>query len=163
MRETLEKLLVLSKCGVDGERENASKLLKKLMKKYNISEEQLNEDLEEWYKFKIKNEFELKLLSQVVYKVVGYGVIVESYRKSKTVYMLYLTPNQKIEIEYLFTIYKNDFSIELEKFYKAFISKNNIFPKNAPQKSSDISYEDYMQIYNLMSGINRSNIYKGLK
>ncbi len=115
--------MILSKCGVDGERSNATKLLNKLMKKYNISEEELNSNIQGWYKFIVRNDYEFRLLCQIVYKVIGYGINVKSYRKFKTIFMIYLTPNQKVETEYLFTIYKNDFKLELEKFYKAFIQK----------------------------------------
>ena len=42
--ELLKKLKALSDRGVSGEKENATELLKKLMKKYGISEEEIQED-----------------------------------------------------------------------------------------------------------------------
>ena len=42
--EIIQKLKALSDRGVAGEKENATKLLKKLMKKYRITEEDLQEE-----------------------------------------------------------------------------------------------------------------------
>ena len=41
LEERLKKLLKLSERGIDGEKEAATKILNNLMKKYNITEEQL--------------------------------------------------------------------------------------------------------------------------
>lgn len=51
--EMLKKLLVLSKQGVEGEKINAEKLLNKLLKRYNLTLEDI-EETEAVYKWEIK-------------------------------------------------------------------------------------------------------------
>lgn len=51
LMEKLQKLSELSKRGIGGEKENAELLLKKLMKKYHITEEDLQLKIKNWYKF----------------------------------------------------------------------------------------------------------------
>lgn len=41
------------------------------MKKYNITEEQLKSKSVDWYKFRVYNDWEMKLLFQTIYKVLG--------------------------------------------------------------------------------------------
>ena len=69
LSDTMKKLLELSKRGIDGEKENAEKLLTKMMKKYHISKEDLEkEDIKE-FKIVYKDSFDEKLCCQVYYKV----------------------------------------------------------------------------------------------
>ena len=65
--EILKKLKALADRGIGGEKENAELLLKKYMKKYNISEKELNKDEEKEVYINLKNEIELRLASQILY------------------------------------------------------------------------------------------------
>ncbi len=51
--ELIKKIKALADRGVGGEKENAQKLLKELMQKYNINEEEISED--------IIKEFDIKM------------------------------------------------------------------------------------------------------
>lgn len=165
LEERLKKLLKLSERGIDGEKEAATKILNNLMKKYNITEEQLKSKSVDWYKFRVYNDWEMKLLFQTIYKVLGYGNDYRYIKKSKTTYLFELTLEESIEIEYIFSIYKQDLKKEFDLFYRAFISKNNIFPANAPKPSDDepIDYKKAIKMQSFMSGIENSNIHKALK
>lgn len=165
LEERLKKLLNLSERGIGGEKEAATKILNNLMKKYNITEEQLKSKAVDWYKFRVHNDWEMKLLFQTVYKVLGYGSDAKYIKKSKITYLFELTLEESIEIEYIYSIYKQDLKKEFDLFYQAFISKNNIFPENAPKVSADesIDYKRAMKIQSFMSGIENSNIHKALK
>lgn len=165
LEERLKKLLNLSEKGIDGEKEAATKILNNLMKKYNITEAQLKSKSVDWYKFRVHNDWELKLLFQTVYMVLGYGNDYRYIKKSKITYLFELTLEESIEVEYIYSIYKQDLKKEFDLFYQAFISKNNIFPANAPKASDDepIDYKRAMKIQSFMSGIENSNIHKALK
>ena len=65
--ELLLKLKELAKRGINGEKENADKLLKKLMQKYNITEEELNAKETKIVWVTLKNEAELTICSQILY------------------------------------------------------------------------------------------------
>lgn len=127
----LKKLKALAERGESGERENAAAQLEKLLKKYGISEEELERDAEQLCFFKYSQETERRLLMQIVYSVTGKvgGGTVGTYtgRRRKKV-SVKCTAAQKIEIEALYAFYKVAFEKELETFYSAFYMKNNIYP-----------------------------------
>lgn len=67
----LKKVRALAEHGVGGEAENAEKLLARMMKKYGISEEELDEETRVRHDFTYHGGEEKKILRQVVYKVTG--------------------------------------------------------------------------------------------
>lgn len=68
--EKIKRIKALAENGVGGERESAQAMLKKLMRKHEISEEELiTDNLEEvWFRYKDENE--RKLLVQIFYMVI---------------------------------------------------------------------------------------------
>ena len=68
-KELLRKLRALAERGVGGERQNAQKKLDELIKKYNISDEELEDEVAELYHFKYRGKRESALLVQIMYKV----------------------------------------------------------------------------------------------
>lgn len=127
--EILLKLKELSKKGINGEKENAAKLLEKLMKKYNISEEELNNEEIKGVYINLKNEIEVRLASQILYAFFDNAKLYK-VNKFKVKYYTELTSAQEIEFKYMFSIYLEDFKRQELVFYRAFINKNNIFPKS---------------------------------
>lgn len=163
IREKLQKLSELAKRGIGGEKENAELLLKKLMKKHHITEEELELKIKNWYSFHVDNDLESKLLFQTAYMVCGHKNGTNYRKKSKKTYFLELTAEQKIEIEYIFSIFKEDLNRELESFYTAFIYKNNIFPEDVPKSKDDsTSYAEALKISNYMTNIKKSNVRKAI-
>lgn len=69
--ERLKKLYALAIRGVGGEKEQAQKLLEKLMQKYGVSLAELDEEQIKDFDIEVHGEFERKLLRQVVYKITG--------------------------------------------------------------------------------------------
>lgn len=69
--ELIKKLQRLAERGVGGEKEGAQKKLQQLMKKYDIEESDLSDDKLEDHEWKYHNDFELRLLKQTIYKVMG--------------------------------------------------------------------------------------------
>ena len=67
----LKKIRALGEHGVGGEAENAEKLLARMMKKYGISEAELDEETRVRHDFTYHGGEEKKILRQVVYKVTG--------------------------------------------------------------------------------------------
>lgn len=67
----LKKIRALAEHGVGGEAENAEKLLARMMKKYGISEAELDEETRVRHDFTYHGGEEKKILKQVVYKVTG--------------------------------------------------------------------------------------------
>ena len=67
----LKKIHALAEHGVGGEAENTEKLLARMMKKYGISEAELDEETRVRHDFTYHGGEEKKILRQVVYKVTG--------------------------------------------------------------------------------------------
>lgn len=123
----LKKVRALAEHGVGGESENAEKLLARMMKKYGISEEELDEETRVRHDFTYHGGEEKKILRQVVYKVTGgYAyelVYTASGRKVRTQLGADCTPAEKVEIEYLFDFYKRLWEKEKDAFLAALYSK----------------------------------------
>lgn len=64
----LERVKALAERGVGGEKENAEALLNRLMAKYGISEEDIEDTAERDYFIRYHNFWERKLIVQIAYK-----------------------------------------------------------------------------------------------
>lgn len=126
--DQIKKVKLLSEKGIDNEKENAKLLLEKLLKKYNVSlEELLIEDRKE-YKFKYKTEFDKKILFQCLAK---FAPNVKEYRKyikinnkvkkvAKNIIVVNLTKMEFLDVEASAKFYNKLFNKELELFLYAF-------------------------------------------
>jgi hypothetical protein len=67
----VKKVLELAKNGIAGEREAAQATLEKMLKKYNITIEQLEQPNEYVFTIKFYGKFEKSLLIQIMASVIG--------------------------------------------------------------------------------------------
>ncbi len=130
-QDLLLKIKALSEQGEGGEKINAKRILARLMKKFNISEEDLQEEKVEEFDFIAKGQYERKLLNQVVYSVCGdiderKGLW--KYTKAKNKFSVKCTKAEFLEIDARFNFYKSCFYKKLDVFYLAFLQTNNIYP-----------------------------------
>lgn len=101
--ELMKKLQRLAERGVGGEKEGAQKKLQQLMKKYDIEESDLSDDKLEDHEWKYHNDFELRLLKQTIYKVLGKDGLNQMYhyrsgKGKKTIQGVQCTKAQAIQI-----------------------------------------------------------------
>lgn len=132
--ELLLKLKELAKRGINGEKENATKLLHKLMKKYGISEEEIQEEEKKDVIITLKNQAEKRICRQILYAYFDNMPIYKCSLRSRTQYCLEMTAAQEIEFKYLLSVYLDSFYEEQDIFINAFIQKNKIFPPNVETK-----------------------------
>lgn len=130
--ELLEKIKKLADQGYGGEAENAAALLSRLMKKYGISENELDSEKVTWCYFKYSGYWEKRLLQQIMYATTGKP----SYRAKHThtgrpinELAAECTKVQEIEIKAAFEFYNYYLKKDMEIFYEAFISANDIYWK----------------------------------
>ena len=95
VKEKITKVYELVKRGIAGERQSAEKMLKKLLEKYNISEDELNSIDEKEYYFKYASNLDEWLLIQLIeyfFKEKKYKLyrIKDSGVKEITIQMPYL-------------------------------------------------------------------------
>ena len=85
IKEKITKVYELVKRGIAGEQQSAEKMLKKLLEKYNISEDELNSITEKEYYFKYSSDLDQWLFMQLInyffkdksykiYRIKGSGV-----------------------------------------------------------------------------------------
>lgn len=153
----LKKIRALAEHGVGGEAENAEKLLARMMKKYGISEAELDEETRVRHDFTYHGGEEKKILKQVVYKVTGgytYELVyTASGRKVRTQLGADCTPAEKVEIEYLFDFYKRLWEKEKDAFLAAYIQKHRIFAIRADVEPQEMSLEESIKMSALMRGM----------
>lgn len=167
--ELLKKVQALASCGIGGERENAQKILEKLMKKYNISESELSTEKINEYSVKWTNNVEKKLKVQIFYSIVGdindNKGFFRSY-KNKNGYVK-CTSSEFLEFEAKCAFYGHWLKVELERYYRAFVNRNLLFPpahlkKQNNDKTDELTEED-IKMLDLASNIDKHNFAKQIE
>lgn len=160
IKERLKKVQALALRGVPGgEKEAAQALLEKLMKKYNISISELEEDAISECEFEYHGSDQERLLMQTIYKVTDNKEVYTlryslSGRKCRTRLIAYCTPAQAVEIKYLFDFYKRLWEREKEALLTAYIQKHRIFGTlKDGEKPKEVSYEELAKMGVLMQGL----------
>lgn len=161
--DKIKKIRALAERGVGGEKVTAQKKLDKLLRDNNLSLESLEEDSIQYYLFSYKDDHSAKLLSQVIYKVLGTenGKKLYKSRGTRLKIGVYCTPAQKIEIDLEYEFYLNLFNYEVEQLLSAFIQEQDIFPDDCPVDKinlTDLSDEDRDKI--IKQEMYRKNIKK---
>ena len=158
--ERIKKIYALALKGVGGEKEQAKKILDKLLEKNSLSIDDLDEEIIQEYDLEYHGKEQLKILTQTVYKVTnevgrcGTLYFNDSGRKCKTNIRVHCTCAQKAEIEFLFSFYKTIWEKEKERFMIAFIQKHKIFGElKEGESGTKISDDEWEKICNLMHGI----------
>lgn len=159
-KERLKKLYALAIRGVGGEKEQAEAILQKLIKKYGVSMNDLDENIVNEYRIKYSGEIERKILIQVVYKVTNESgntfafEYTKSGRTCRTLHGVKCTEAQKIEIEFLFDFYKKLYKKELETFFIAFVHKHDLFGDlKEGEEGTELSKEELLKVYAMMAGL----------
>lgn len=159
MEESLYKKLVAIKTLMDnsastaGEKQNARKLFNVLLQKNNLTENDLLSEEKELYSFKYANEFEKRLIVQIVVKVTNRGIKnyytgdIRTGRRSKIKLWFEMTKLQSREAATLYAYYKKALAAELNKMFRAFIQANDIFPESADNDDRpELSHEELQEL-----------------
>ena len=138
--EKIRKVQALANRGADGEKQSAAALLDRLMTQYGIDEAEIAEErLEECF-FRYKTPYERKLLVQVVYTVTGkipFKCVGKYSGRARKQVGIKCTAAERLEIEFSYEFYKAALEEEMERFYSAFLMKNDIFPPDS-KKAEEI-------------------------
>ena len=137
-----KKLKALANRGIDGEKINAETMLNALMKKHGITIEEIEGEKIEDYYFQVKKE-DIRLWHQIIAKVddsiSSYGEFPKNVIKEfslKGNHMLKCTTSQYVEIEAKLSFYKKLYEEELEIFFIAFLSANDLLVKESDPKKA---------------------------
>ena len=119
IKNKLKKLLALAEQGVQGEAENARRLLEKLCREYGVSmDELLDENQVKYHFFEVgRNKVYLDLFTQCYYKVANTDQL--SYKQiSRSQIAVEMTAIQYAEMASLFAWHKANFDNDLEEMKK---------------------------------------------
>lgn len=159
-KERLKKLYALAMRGVGGEKVQAQAILEKLLKKYAITLDELDEETVEYYELEYHGKEQESLLKQTIYKITDdknsfYNLrYTYSGRKCKTRLGIHCTAAQKAEIEFLFSFYIRVWEKEREALLQAFIQKHKIFGNlKDGERGKELSPEELQKMYALMDGL----------
>ena len=153
----LKKIRALAERGVGGEADNAEEILRRIMEKYGVSEDELDEVERRRHDFEYHGKEQETLLRQVVYKVTGgyaYNLVYRaSGRRVKTRLGADCTAAEKVEIEFLFDFYTRLWERERAAFLSAFIQKHRIFAIRDDIEPQEVSREELLKMQALMLGM----------
>ena len=153
----LKKIRALAERGVGGEADNAEEILRRLMEKYGVSEDELDEEERRRHDFEYHGKEQEKLLRQVIFKVTGgyaYNLVYNATgRKVKTRLGADCTAAEKVEIEFLFDFYTRLWERERDAFLSAFIQKHRIFTIRDDIEPQEVSREELLKMQALMLGV----------
>ena len=128
--ELAKKLKALADRGVGGEKLNAERMLTDLLRKHNISIEEVEEPDRSDREFDCQKKQE-SIMMGCIYSVMGKDVDVFRYRRKKTGYIVACTNAEYLEIEASFAFFWRHYEDELKIFERAFVQKNKLIPFDA--------------------------------
>ena len=172
--EKLEKVKALADRGERGEKLAAEATLAKLMKKYGISEAELEDAKISTHWIRYKTEWERKLLFQLAYMYMGhghaFGCVGKYTDRPRKKVGIECTPAQYIEIEADFAFYSAALEEEMALFYRAFLNKNNLYPPpelagdpvDDEDTDEDAARVEAMKVSAIMMGLDRHTRRKAL-
>lgn len=168
--DRLKKIQALALKGVPGgEREAAQALLEKLMKKYNVSLEDIEEKKISRKIFEFHGPEQEHLLMQTIYKVANTKEIYDlrnskTGRLQKNMIAVFCTEAQAVEIRFLFDFYSDLWEREKKALLSAFIQKHRIFGElKEGEKPSEISDEELAKMFSMMQCLSDETPMKRLK
>lgn len=164
----LKAVQALAEQGFGGEKENAQRLLEKLMDKYGVSDKELEAAEVETCWFAYSQEIERRLLAQIIYMVTGkgsYGCVGSNGGRKHKKLGVDCTKAEWFEIKTNYAFFKAALEKELDVFMSAFANKNHLFPEtdkreNVPERK--ISDEELEKISMMSMGIDQYTLKKAL-
>ncbi len=171
--ELAKKLKALADKGIGGEKINADKMLNDLMKKHNLTIEDIEGEKTADYFFKFKDDDTVRLWGQIVarvnYKIPKYGEIPAKKVKQlnlKGNYFVTCTVAEYMEIESMLGVYPRLYKQELDIFYSAFCKANDLLvTEGKPKTTDDLTpkeYEEWKRVQEMASKIKSETFRKQL-
>jgi len=140
-----KKLQALVRRGKGGEAINAKRQLDRLMAKYGITPEELEDEIYQEVEFKVKGK-DRKLFMHVAISVTGINRPWKFLKKNKTRFYGEVTKVEEVEIRAKFDFYLRFYKEEADVFLSAFIHANHLYAKDMPPSDgSDLTAAEIMR------------------
>lgn len=136
LQAKLRKLEALAERGVGGEKENARRMLVKLLARHGLTIHDLDVETRKIVWFTYADAFERRLASQILSKVLD-DTNISAWRKGRHKQIGFeLTPSEAIEFELHYEALKNALRSHFEDAYSAFLQANRVFAKSGSRDES---------------------------
>lgn len=149
IQDKLKKLKALAERGVGGEKETAEALYKKLIEKYELSEELIEEEEIDRHWFRYDDFVDNKLLCQIFYKVTGNRTYWVKTDKRRRLIGVDCTNFELDQILFYYQFYKKHLQSEIEVFISAFFNVNDLFPDESARCYDNSDDDDMPSIKDL--------------
>ena len=170
--ELAKKLKALAEKGIGGEKINAEKMLNDLLKKHNLTIEEIEgEKLNDFY-FTITDKHNWSLLYQIIkgvnFEIRCFGEIPKSKireYKLKGNYLIECTNSEYIEISAKYDFYLRLYKSELDTFLSAFIEANDLGVDNPNKEVKELTKDEIKELYRIQemaSKIKKGEFHKQL-
>jgi len=155
----LRKLMALAERGEGGEKENAQRMLEKLLARHSLTIDDLNDERREIRWFSILNVYDRKLAAQIMSKVCDTCTpsLYTSKRRPKKV-GVEVTPAEAIEFELHYDILRSALAAHFNDAFSAFVQANRLFPAT-PSGSSEMELSERdMRVAAMASAIEPTSV-----
>lgn len=144
-----------------GERDNARCLYDRLLAKYNLTDDDVTDEIPDYVEFSISRPFDKKLAVQIIARLTNKHIIEANiYRRKITVH---LTKQQAKIARKEYATYRKALAAELNRCFHAFIQVNKIFSthksdiKLTPEEEAEL-----LKIFEMEKVIKPTPIISGL-
>lgn len=179
--EKLRKVKTIANEGTEGERQAAEQLLSSLMKQYDISAEQLEDQKADYHMvYTGEGKYDYKLFKQIVFRFRSSSdVKFADLRKAKKSYIklwsreglgpananagVYCTKAELVELMSIFEIYRRDFSEHLQAFYYAYLDTNDLLVGEADAPLTEQEREMLRKAAAMALGIEKKELFKQIE
>lgn len=163
--ELLKKIKALAERGDRGERKAAQRQLERLMKKYNVLEADLSDEILSIHWFKFKNKYDRQLLVQVAYKIAPDRDAFEHTmgKGKRTEVGVKCTKAEALQIQIEYEFYQRLLKEDMDFFFRAFIHKHEIFNHNPPptdRAAPKLTREELFRMGAMMNGMQDRTLHK---
>lgn len=155
----LRKLLALAERGEGGEKDNAQRMLEKMLARHGLTIEDLVNDCREIRWFSMTNSYDRQLAAQIMSKICNCssaGLYTSKSRPKKI--GVEVSPAEAIEFELHYDTLRKALVEHFDVAFSAFVQANRLFP-STPRDASPTSLNDHdMRVITMASAINPTPI-----
>ncbi|UXA39113.1 DUF2786 domain-containing protein [Pseudomonas juntendi] len=141
----LRKLQALAERGVGGEKDNAQRMLEKLLARHGLTIDDLADERREIRWFPAANKFESRLALQILSKICNTSSPdVYRHKQKPKLVGVRVTPAEAIEFELHYDALRKALGDHFQDAFSAFIQVNRLFPSNSGEEpEANVTERDF--------------------
>lgn len=167
IKDKIKKIQALVDGGSAEEKINAKDKLDKILKKYNITIEQVYEEKLTKREYRCYSEYEKKLFAQCIAKYCGKNRKIYCSRRDPRLFYVDMSRVEFIDIQEAMYFHKVNLKKEFKKMFTAYLHAHELFDEREYEDEevgiSDMSIEEALEISNMVSGMSKDRLTKKLK